>query len=40
MTAVLLRAGAWSGTGVGSIVYTVTAGTFSSGELIKDNALA
>jgi len=40
VTAVLLRAGAWSGTGVGSIVYTVTAGTFSSGELIKDNALA
>lgn len=38
--AILLRTGAWSGTGVGSIVYTVTAGTFSSGELIKDNALA
>lgn len=38
--AVLLRTGAWDGTGVGSIVYTVTSGTFSSGELIKDNALA
>lgn len=37
--AVLLRTGAWSGTGVGSIVYEMTAGTFSSGELIKDSGL-
>ena len=38
--AVLLRTGTWGGTGVGSIVYTVTSGTFSSGEVVKDNALA
>lgn len=38
--AVLLRTGAWSGSGVGSIVYQAVTGTFSSGELIKDNALA
>jgi hypothetical protein len=39
VVAIVMRTGAWSGTAVGSIVYTVTAGTFSSGELIKDNAL-
>lgn len=39
VVAVLLRTGAWSGTAVGSIVYTVTAGTFSSGEVIKDGTL-
>ena len=38
--AVLLRTGAWSGSGVGSIVYQAVTGTFSSGELVKDNALA
>jgi len=38
--AVVLRTGAWNGSGVGTLVYTVTSGTFTSGELIKDNALA
>lgn len=38
--AVLLRTGTWAGTGVGSIVYLPVTGTFSSGELVKDNALA
>lgn len=39
VTAVLLRTGAWGSAGVGSIVYTVTAGTFANGELIKDATL-
>jgi hypothetical protein len=39
ITAVLTRAGTWGSTAAGTIVYTVTAGTFSSGELIKDSGL-
>lgn len=38
--AVLLRTGTWAGTGAGSIVYQAVTGTFSIGELVKDNALA
>lgn len=38
--AVLARTGTWGATAAGTIVYTVTAGTFANGELIKDNALA
>lgn len=40
VVAVLLRTGGWGSAGAGSIVYSVTSGTFANGELIKDNALA
>ena len=39
VVAVLLRTGTWGSAGTGSIVYTAVSGTFTNGELIKDNSL-
>lgn len=38
VVAVLLRTGAWSGTGVGTLVVVPISGAFTNGELIKDSS--